>query len=354
MKTMKLTNKFAATAFAALALVFATSCSSETEDEETPKGGEETPVEDTNLSGTLSKDRTLDASKAYTVTGAYLVAEGATLTIPAGTKITSEKGSVSDQKYIAVLKGGKINVNGEAGNPVVMKGQGGSGDWGGLLVCGNAKTTKGVDATAEVGGLKYGGTDNADNSGSIKYLVIEDAGAQINDDSQFNGLTLYAVGSATVVKNITVINGEDDGIEFFGGAVNASDITLKDNADDSIDWTEGWNGTLTNTSVEFSAGFKFSTAIEGDGSGSIEFPTVTNFKAVAADADAGIGLQFKNDSNAVMTKFTLTNFAPQFDLNKKDADKNSIPTTNADLVAKDLKIDGVVVTQEGTYNTSTL
>jgi hypothetical protein len=72
-----------------------------------------------------------------------------------------------------------------------------------------------LDATAEVGGLVYGGTDDADSSGSIEYLILRDTGAQINADSQFNGLSLYAVGTGTSIDNVAVIGGADDGVEFF-------------------------------------------------------------------------------------------------------------------------------------------
>src|SRR5690606_2119940 len=144
-----------------------------------------------------------------------------------------------------------------------MKSAGGNpGDWGGLLLCGEGITTEGIDAIAEVGGLIYGGTNNSDNSGSIEYLVIRGAGAQINSESQYNGLTLYAVGSGTSISNIAVIDGADDGIEFFGGAVSATDLYFENNEDDSVDWTEGWNGTITNTYILHN-GPSFSTALEG-------------------------------------------------------------------------------------------
>ena len=203
--------------------------------------------ENTDLDGNVSEDRTLDPTETYALKGTLSVQSGITLTIPAGTRIVSDSGT---DKYIVVQKGGKIEIEGTAANPVIMTSSGESpGDWGGLVIAGNATTTEGVDATAEVGGIIYGGSDDADDSGSINYLIINYAGAQINSESQYNGLTLYAVGSGTTIDNVALLNGTDDGVEFFGGTVNASNFYLENNEDDAVDWTEGWSGTLTNTYV---------------------------------------------------------------------------------------------------------
>src|SRR5690606_8175670 len=146
--------------------------------------------------------------------------------------------------------GAKIDVKGTASAPVVMTSANGNpGDWGGLLLLGDAPTTEGINAVGEVAGVVYGGTNPADNSGSIKYLVIEGAGAQINSESQYNGLALDGVGSGTVIDNVAILNGSDDGVEFFGGTVSVSNLYVENTEDDAVDWTEGWNGTLTNTYV---------------------------------------------------------------------------------------------------------
>ena len=202
-------------------------------------------------------------------------------------------------KYIVVQKGGKIDVQGTAANPVIMTSSGESpGDWGGLVIAGNATTTEGVDAIAEVGGILYGGSDDADNSGSISYLIINYAGAQINSESQYNGLTLYSVGSGTTIDNIAILNGTDDGVEFFGGTVSVSNFYLENNEDDAVDWTEGWSGTITNTLVIHTID-GFSTAIEGDGVNNN--PTFVNFTAISSTG--GIALQFKKESGQRLPVF---------------------------------------------------
>ena len=177
-----------------------------------------------------------------------------------------------------------------------------------------------------MGGLIYGGNDNADNSGSIEYLIIKKSGAQINADSQYNGLTLYAVGSGTTINNVAFIDGEDDGIEFFGGSVNATNVYVQDLQDDAIDWTEGWNGTLTNTYVLHTES-NFSTALEADGANNN--PTITNFTAVSQAG--GKALQFKAQSGATITGLSLNGYDTTIDM----ADNGPLSNVQIDGVDAD-------------------
>ena len=262
------------------------------------------------LQGTVTSKVTLDASIVYSLNSSYIVQDGGELVIPAGTKIVARDGGTG--VYIAVLKGGKIDIQGTATNPVVISSSSATaGDWGGLTICGDATTSAGVDAEAEVGGFIYGGTNDTDNSGSIKYLVIKGTGAQINADSQYNGISFYGVGSGTTIENISVINGADDGLEFFGGTVSATNVYLENNEDDSVDWTEGWNGTLTNTYISHTiAGF--STVFEGDKDNGN--PTFTNI--TARSIVGGTALQFKKTSGGTITGLHLSGY--DFDLDMKD------------------------------------
>ncbi len=256
------------------------------------------------LNGNIDRDFTLNASVSYKLTGIFSVQEGATLTIPAGTQITADA-SNSRENYISVLQGAKINVEGTVNNPVLMiSEEEGRGNWGGLVITGKAKTTEGIDATAEIGNLKYGGEDVEDNSGSIKNLVIRGAGAIISGDSQFNGLSLYAVGSGTTLENIAIIDGDDDGIEFFGGSASVKNLYVKDAKDDAIDWTEGWNGSITNAFVDQALN-GFSTVVEADGINNN--PTITNLTAKSS-LGGGTALQFKKQSGATITGLSLTGF----------------------------------------------
>jgi len=185
-----------------------------------------------------------DANADYELTGAVVVENGGEFTIPAGTKVYCSGGTST---YIAVAQGGKIFINGTASDPVVFTSKTQKkADWGGIVLCGKAPINAGATATSEVANLTYGGTVPNDNSGSITYTQIRYAGARFSDTKEYNGLSLFGVGNGTKIDNIAVIDGADDGIEFFGGTVNVSNILSINNDDDAFDWTEGWNGTATN------------------------------------------------------------------------------------------------------------
>ncbi len=183
---------------------------------------------------------TLDAKVTYKLTGALIIRDGATLTIPAGTKIIA----ANDMSYIAVAQGGKINVNGTAASPVVFTSATEKpGSWGGVVICGKAPINKALTAQSEVAELTYGGNVVDDNSGSIKYLRIEYAGKIITGEKEFNGLSLFGVGKGTNIEYVQAFHGSDDGFEFFGGTVNTKYLVSTGNEDDQFDWTEGWNGS---------------------------------------------------------------------------------------------------------------
>ncbi len=284
------------------------------------------------ISGEVTEDTTLDGD--YILTDAYVVKSGVTLTIEAGTQIQANIGEgAASSVYIAVEAGATININGTADNPVIMSTEAGTrSGWGGLTVAGNAFTTayEGAAVTAEVSGITYGSADtsnNTESSGSIEYLVIRGTGAQIDANSQYNGISFFGVGSGTTVENIAVINGGDDGVEFFGGTVEATNLYLLDNQDDSVDWTEGWSGGVTNVYIEHTDA-DFSTVIEGD---NINFdPTFTNLTAVSSVG--GTGLQFKKASGASITGLNLSGYDLEFDIKNTDQ-----------FVACNVTIDGEVV-----------
>ena len=286
------------------------------------------------LQGTVSGEVTLDAAVKYSLNSSYIVEAGGELVIPAGTKIEARDGGTG--VYIAVLKGGKIDIQGTATNPVVISSPSATaGDWGGLTICGDATTSAGVDAEAEVGGFIYGGTNDTDNSGSIKYLVIKGTGAQINADSQYNGISFYGVGSGTTIENVSIVNGADDGVEFFGGTVSATNLYLENNEDDSVDWTEGWNGTVANTYISHTVS-GFSTAFEGDKDN--KNPKFINLTAIST-VD-GTALQFKKTSGATITNIWLEGYAKNIDMKDGGSLANVI-------------IDGAAASTTADYKTGT-
>ncbi|MCK7589249.1 multidrug transporter [Subsaxibacter sp. CAU 1640] len=285
-------------------------------------GGGSNPSNDCiNLSGVYTSDLTLDANNCYVVNGPLLMTEGTTLTIPAG--MTIKVAPVGVNAYIAILRGATIIADGNAANPIVFTSNAASpasGNWGGVVICGNAPINSTADgstdtATTEVGGLSYGGNTPNDNSGIIRYVRIEYAGGAIDGNAELNGLSLYAVGSGTTIDYVQAYKGSDDGFEFFGGTVNASHLSVVDAEDDSIDWTEGFMGTLTDIYVKQNAGSDHDSGFEMDGfntdfsneGGYVSQPTVTNV-TVIGDGDSGRAFRLRAGTAGIFTNIMIDNF----------------------------------------------
>ena len=237
----------------AIAVLTFTSCS---RDEDSDGNNNAVTINPANFQGELldGQSATLDPTQVYNLTGSFIVRGGATLTIPAGTRIEATGGTAS---YIAIAQDGLLYVNGTSTNPVVMTSGNAvkaTGDWGGLVICGRANTNKGgatgQTATSEVGDLTYGGTENTDSSGIIRYLRVEYTGAAFNATKEFNGVSLFGVGSGTVFEYVQAYKSGDDGIEFFGGNVNAKYLIALHSEDDALDFADGYSGTLENVFIK--------------------------------------------------------------------------------------------------------
>src|SRR5690554_7565821 len=164
----------------------------------------ELPVIDHNdFKGDLREDVVLDQTKVSKLTGLVKVKEGASLTLPAGTRVEAVGGTSA---AIIVEQGAQIFVNGTASAPVVLTSglsNPSRGDWGGVVIAGRATCNSGGGMT-EVGDVAYGGEVDNDNSGSIRYLRIEWSGAAFNSEKEYNGLSLFGVGSGTTIEYVQV------------------------------------------------------------------------------------------------------------------------------------------------------
>ncbi|WP_348813201.1 hypothetical protein [Flavobacterium maritimum] len=340
----------------ALSASFFTSCSSDSTD--TPSST--FVVDPNNFTGIINDGEVvLSAGTTYKLTGKLQVNAGATLTIPAGTKIEGTGGTAS---YIAIAQGGKLNVNGTSSNPVVMTSgltTKKAGDWGGLVICGKApinRVTGGTStAQSEVADLTYGGTIANDNSGSIRYLRIEYAGAAYNSEKEFNGVSLFAVGSGTTFEYVEAYHGADDGFEFFGGSVNTSNLISFGNEDDQFDWTEGWMGTNTNWYGKLSFG-KGNRGIEADNfelgfaNTPISNPSITNITLIGAGsaADATIytenqGLKMRRGTKAIFSNVVLSDWKTGIDVEHDETIAGvgtSLKVTNVNYIAIATKTKG--------------
>lgn len=220
------------------------SCSTDEENinSVTPSG---IALDPNNFKGNVNNGEvvTMDPTKVYTMNGAVRVKNGGKLVIPAGTRIAATAGAES---YILVEQGGQIFVNGTAGSPVLFSSATATeGSWGGIIICGKAPINTGTSGTSEIGSSPYGGTEEADNSGILNYVKIENAGANFGT-VKFNGLSLFGVGSATRVENVALINSADDGIEIYGGTVPVANIVSTGNTNNAFSFKDGWIGTGTN------------------------------------------------------------------------------------------------------------
>lgn len=203
------------------------------------------------LSGNYTTDRSLSADTVYTLSGYVKFAGGSTLTIPAGTTIVGDPNTAGSSLWI--LPGSRIEAEGTATAPIVFTsgkpaGSRAPGDWGGIIIVGNGIINRsGTVLTEGPQGITEpysGGTDNTDNSGTLRYARIEFAGYDVSAGAgqELNSLSMYAVGSGTTIEYVQSLAGLDDSFEWFGGAVDGRYLVSYESGDDHFDWSEGYRG----------------------------------------------------------------------------------------------------------------
>ena len=288
---MKKNWKFATMALIAGVSLFATSCSSDEDPVNNPgDGGEDTYVLDSDI----TENVTLETGKTYTLNGGVHVKSGATLTIQPGVTIVAQHDETVD--YILIAQGAKIDAQGTAAQPIVMTSEKKeAGAWGGLHICGYAHTNNG-SGKSEIGNAPYGGNNDADNSGTLKYIRLEYTGYAFDEEHEANGVSFYGVGNGTTVEHLQAYQGSDDGFEFFGGSVNVKYMVVTSCSDDSFDWTEGWNGKaqflVAYQEGESSLGYACDCLMECDNNGTnnaatpVAHPTIANATLIGNGGDA--------------------------------------------------------------------
>ena len=201
--------------------------------------------DDYTLGGRLTEDLTLKQGETYMLESSLQVVAPATLTIEPGVTIIADESAGSDNIiYILIEQGARIMAEGTASEPIVMTSENKEpGAWGGLHICGKAHTNAEGETTSEIGNAPYGGNEDNDDSGVLKYIRIEYSGLALDSEHEANGISLYGVGAGTQISYIYVVDGSDDGIEFFGGSANIDHCVVENCTDDSYDWTEGWDGS---------------------------------------------------------------------------------------------------------------
>jgi hypothetical protein len=286
-------------------------------------GGGEGPVNvpaTTTLTGNINTTTTLTSDKVWTLKGYVYVTDGAKLIIQPGTTIVSD---VAEKGALCIERGSQIIAEGTQSKPIVFtsgrpEGQRSPGDWGGIVILGRAKTNRSSEPTIEGGiGRPYGGTNDSDNSGVMKYVRIEYAGIAALPNSEINALTLGGVGNGTILENIQTIYANDDAFEFFGGTVNGKNLYAFATADDDFDFDFGYTGMITNGVAKRDPQFVDSgdagngVECDNDGTGSAAqpytHPKLYNMILVGPNvstalANHNLGLRFRRS-----TQFTMKN-----------------------------------------------
>jgi hypothetical protein len=338
----------------------------------------------------ITANATWTADKTYTLKGFIHVGNGATLTIQPGTKIMGDFNTLGSSLFI--LRGAKINAIGTADAPIVFTssraaGQRQPGDWGGLILIGNAKINRsgtvnvegtGTDGNAVVSGKNYtlaysGGTADDDNSGTLSYVRVEFAGFAPLQDQELNSFTFAAVGSATRISYLQAMAGLDDSYEFFGGGLVGDHLVSYESGDDHFDMSEGFKGKLqylialqTTQITPRTGSGSLSTdpqGIENDGcngsgcdlgfnSTPFTIPVIANFTMIGtgdvatSGSSGGIGMMLRRGTGGYYVNGIVARY-PRGGVSLRDADTYTRAGATAiqDLATADLAIKNVLFTE---------
>ena len=267
------------------------------------------------VTGDVAVNETWTSANYYVLRGAVFVRSGSTLNIAAGTRVIGESGSVGT---LIIERGGRINAIGTQAEPIVFTsdqpiGQRGRGDWGGLIINGRARLNFGSGEAAGEGDTgTYGGTDDNDNSGILRYVRVEFGGIEFSPDNELNGIAFQAVGRGTQVDHVQSHLSRDDALEWFGGTVDGKYLVMSGAADDGLDWTFGWSGRVQFAAI-LQRGDDADNAIEADNNefnnGVLPRSNPQLYNVTICGDPAGIGSEVQRGGNLRRgTAFTIRNF----------------------------------------------
>lgn len=262
---------------------------------------------------------------------------------------------------LVVSRGSQLNAVGNAAQPIIFtsledfaddgmpNGTGTAGDWGGLAINGFAPLNEcGVDATAmpgsadceqlgEGGSGVFGGDQPNDDSGDFQFIRVQHAGFQFTPDNELNGIALQGVGDGTTFENVQVHDGADDGFEWFGGTVDARNLIVTGAGDDSLDWTDGWTGSLQFAVVVQNAGDD--NGIEGDNETPFDAmprsnPQISNFTFIGGGvSSSGEGTLLRVGTDADIANGIITGFSQGFEFDNAGEPGTVNPTVNSLFIA---------------------
>lgn len=321
--------------------------------------GNEVVLQGSVLQGNITKNLLIKTGN-YNLKGAVSVKNGATLTIEKGSTFTVTAADQAEGvNLIFVEQGGKIIAEGTATQPIIFTSEnknfeGGDGDWGGIGIHGRATmNAPGGTSISEAGQLPYGGTDDQDSSGSLKYVRVEYAGQASSDEQfEYNAFSFFAVGSGTVLENLEAFEGADDGFEFYGGTVNAKNLSAIGMEDDSIDWDEGYRGNIDNVVIYQYDGvgdfaFELSNRKGEHNASPRSKPTVQNVTVKASGRANKSVFDFKEGTGAQIDNIVVMNATNVAFLNNQlqEINNGDLKITNANFIfSNDLVVNNVDTT----------
>ena len=308
---------------------------------------------DTNanvVSGSITSDVTWTADQIWTMDGRVIVEGGATLTIDPGTIIKAKAGTGSLASALIIAKDGKIDARGTSSEPIIFTSETDNiqigetvgtnldpetsrGFWGGVIILGDAPISPSSGSTAQIEGIptsvaagNYGGSNNGHDAGFFQYVSIRHGGALFGPGNEINGLTLGGVGNGTTIDHIEVVGNIDDGIEWFGGSVDCSDLMVLYQGDDAFDVDQSFAGNVTN--LAYIAGGDSDHSFEIDG------PEGSTNAALAANAsfsngkfkgneDSGEFADFRDGAAGSFSDFLFFGYGEDADVELDDDDASS-------------------------------
>lgn len=284
------------------------------------------------LTGTYTESLTLTTEYQYVLEGGVFIGDDTTntiLTIEPGVTVYGD--SASDA-FLAIRRNAQIQAEGTADAPIVFTspqavGSRDRSDWGGLIINGNAPVNNcyngsevlPCEAEGEGGTGLYGGSSATDSSGVLKYVRVEFGGTEISPENEVNGIAFQGVGSGTTVSYIQVHMNKDDGVEFFGGTVSADHLVLTAIGDDSLDYTDGWTGTVSDVYIRHFAGYESDKGLEMDNNGDQNDatprsnPTLRNVTIVGSP-DGSAGFLVRAGSAGTFENINITGSGTCFDI----------------------------------------
>jgi len=344
-----------------------------------PKGFS-TPASVVNVTEDILTDTTWTRDNNYILKDYIFVASGATLSIEAGTIIKADQGTGDAAPALIITQNSRIHADGNISNPIIFTSfldngsnltKNNKGLWGGLIILGKApinsnggsnpdnspltSTIEGIPTTSGISGRtfpaaysQYGGADDLDDSGFLRFVSIRHGGANIGAGNEINGLTLAGVGEQTQIDHVEIFASRDDGIEFFGGSVDAKHLSVAYAGDDSFDFDEGYNGRLQYLlSIQDE---NSNRAIEWDGSTESDDkaadtstlpdwsePLISNMTAIgigknstSTHEDNNIGLEIRDNAAGRVMNSVFTEFAKSImDVEKTDNYKGTQSETDS-------------------------